>query len=148
MRKAISGGSSILRVVIDHIGLQFIRNNRIPLLYPLSSPAYDSVYMIPMVRLRVKECANRIGITNASQLSRYTGINLQTCYKLWDGTLDMIGVSTTLNTLCNRLRTTPVDLLEFRVDDEIIKRAPDLAEVLSSRRGRKRATSTKGVARK
>ena len=94
-----------------------------------------------MIRLRVKECANRIGISNASQLSRYTGINLQTCYKLWDGTLDKIGVSSTLNTLCDRLRTTPADLLEFHVDDEIVRREPDLAEVLSSRRGRKRAQS-------
>jgi DNA-binding Xre family transcriptional regulator len=108
------------------------------MILPLSTSTYDGVYMVRMVRLRVKERANRIGIINASQLSRYTGINLQTCYKLWDGTLDMIGVSSTLNTLCNRLRATPADLIEFRVDDEIAKRAPDLADVLTSRRGRKR----------
>ncbi|MGH9825470.1 MAG: helix-turn-helix domain-containing protein [Blastocatellia bacterium] len=69
-----------------------------------------------MVRLRVREIAEQLGIENARQLARCTGLQPTTCYKLWSGHVEMLGLNTTLNVLCNRLQVSPGLLFEFIPD--------------------------------
>jgi DNA-binding Xre family transcriptional regulator len=68
-----------------------------------------------MMILKIKEVATRQGIKNAARLSKLTGIGLQSCYQLWDGSAKGIQFET-LNTLCNALQAGPALLLEYVPD--------------------------------
>jgi len=65
----------------------------------------------------VQEIARRQGIENASQLSKLTGLGMPSCYQLWKGTAKRISLKT-LNTLCNKLRTHPAVLFDYKPDWE------------------------------
>jgi DNA-binding Xre family transcriptional regulator len=65
-----------------------------------------------MVRLIVKEIAEKRGIKNPFALSKATGINYANCHKLWQGNQKMISVDT-VDKLCEALGCTPNDLLVF-----------------------------------
>lgn len=41
------------------------------------------------VTLKVDDLARKLGIANAAELSRHTGLGLTTCYQLWEGTAKM-----------------------------------------------------------
>lgn len=69
------------------------------------------------LKLMVQEIARRQGIENAAQLSKLTGIGLPSSYQLWKGTAQSISLKT-LNTLCNKLRTHPAILFEYKPDLE------------------------------
>lgn len=74
------------------------------------------------LKLMVQEIARRQGIENAAQLSKLTGIGLPSSYQLWKGAAQSISLKT-LNTLCNKLRTHPAILFDYK---------PDLGERSSS----------------
>jgi DNA-binding Xre family transcriptional regulator len=83
------------------------------------------------LKLQVQEIARRQGIENASQLAKLTGLGMPSSYQLWKGTAKRISVKT-LNTLCNKLRTHPAILFDYKPDPE-----EGASNSIKSRRGRK-----------
>jgi DNA-binding Xre family transcriptional regulator len=69
------------------------------------------------LKLQVQEIARKLGIENAAQLSKLTGLGLTSCYQLWEGTAKMVSLRT-LNTLCNKLKAHPALLFEYKPDLE------------------------------
>jgi DNA-binding Xre family transcriptional regulator len=70
-----------------------------------------------MMKLKFREIAEKQGIKNARQLAARSGINLTSCYQLWNGTAKMISFDA-LNTLCNVLQAGPALLLDYTPDVE------------------------------
>jgi len=70
-----------------------------------------------MIRSRVQEVSRAAGVENAYQLEKLTGIPTGQAYRLWSDRWTQINFKT-LNTLCNHLKCTPNDLLEFTADAE------------------------------
>jgi DNA-binding Xre family transcriptional regulator len=68
-----------------------------------------------MMRLKIKDIAQKLGIKNARQLADRSGINVTSCYQIWNGTAKMISFDV-LNTLCNVLQAGPALLLEYTPD--------------------------------
>jgi DNA-binding Xre family transcriptional regulator len=69
------------------------------------------------LKLQVQEIARKLGIENAAQLAKLTGLGLTSCYQLWEGTAQMVSLRT-LNTLCNKLKVHPAVLFEYEPDPE------------------------------
>lgn len=69
------------------------------------------------LKLQVQEIARKLGVENAAQLAKLTGLGLTSCYQLWEGTAQMISLRT-LNTLCNKLKVHPALLFEYKSDPE------------------------------
>ena len=69
------------------------------------------------LKLQVQEIARRQGIENAAQLAKLTGLGMPSCYQLWKGTAKAVSLKT-LNTLCNKLRTHPAILFDYKPDPE------------------------------
>jgi DNA-binding Xre family transcriptional regulator len=69
------------------------------------------------IKLQIQDVARKLGIENAAQLSKLTGIGLTSCYQLWEGKAKMISFKT-LNTICNTLKVHPVLLLDYKPDPE------------------------------
>jgi DNA-binding Xre family transcriptional regulator len=73
---------------------------------------------MPMaLKLQIQEIARKLGVENASQLAKLTGLGLTSCYQLWEGTARMVSLET-LNTLCNKLKVHPALLFEYKPDPE------------------------------
>jgi DNA-binding Xre family transcriptional regulator len=68
-----------------------------------------------MVKLKVREIAEKVGIKNAAQLRARTGLGMKTSYQLWNGETELLSLQT-LNTLCNVLQVGPALLLEYTPD--------------------------------
>jgi DNA-binding Xre family transcriptional regulator len=79
------------------------------------------------MRLKFKEIAQRQGIKNARQLAARSGINLTSCYQLWNGTAKAISFDA-LNTLCNVLQAGPALLLDYTPDVAAVGGVPSPAE--------------------
>jgi len=69
------------------------------------------------LKLQVQEIARKLGVENAAQLAKMTGLGLTSCYQLWEGTAQMISLRT-FNTLCNKLKVHPALLFEYKPDPE------------------------------
>jgi len=69
-----------------------------------------------VVKLIVKEVAERKGVTNPFQLSQKTGLNYAACYKLWHEEQKMVGLKT-LAIICQTFNVKPGQLFEFQVDE-------------------------------
>ncbi|HEV7906132.1 MAG TPA: helix-turn-helix transcriptional regulator [Pyrinomonadaceae bacterium] len=69
------------------------------------------------LKLQVQEIARRQGIENAAQLAKLTGLGMPSSYQLWKGTARAVSLKT-LNTLCNKLRTHPAILFDYKPDLE------------------------------
>jgi DNA-binding Xre family transcriptional regulator len=69
------------------------------------------------LKLQIQDVARKLGIENASQLSKLTGLGLTSCYQLWEGTAQMISLKT-LDTLCNKLKVHPAILFDYKPDPE------------------------------
>jgi DNA-binding Xre family transcriptional regulator len=69
------------------------------------------------LKLQVQEIARKLGVENAAQLAKLTGLGLTSCYQLWEGTAQMVSLRT-LNTLCNKLKVHPALLFEYKPDPE------------------------------
>jgi DNA-binding Xre family transcriptional regulator len=70
-----------------------------------------------MMRLIVKEVAHREGIASAYDLSRRTGVQVTSMYKIWSGEARMIGLDT-LDKLCTVLKVKPGQLFEHEAEPE------------------------------
>lgn len=84
-------------------------------LKPIIWRCYSLVTMA--LKLQVQETARKMGIENASQLAKLTGLGVTSCYQLWEGTAQMVSLKT-LDTLCNKLRTHPAILFDYTPDIE------------------------------
>lgn len=69
------------------------------------------------LKLQVQEIGRRQGIENAAQLAKLTGLGMTSSYQLWQGTAKQVSLKT-LNTLCNKLRTHPAILFDYKPDPE------------------------------
>lgn len=69
------------------------------------------------LKLQVQEIARRQGIENAAQLAKLTGLGMPSSYQLWKGTAKRVSLKT-LNTLCNKLKTHPAILFDYKPDLE------------------------------
>jgi DNA-binding Xre family transcriptional regulator len=69
------------------------------------------------LKLQIQEIARKLGVENAAQLAKLTGLGLTSCYQLWEGTAQMVSLKT-LNTLCNKLKVHPAILFEYKLDSE------------------------------
>jgi DNA-binding Xre family transcriptional regulator len=83
------------------------------------------------LKLEVQEIARKLGIENASQLAKLTGLGITSCYQLWEGTAQMVSLST-LNTLCNKLKVHPAILFDYVPDVE-----KEATSSVKSKKGRK-----------
>lgn len=81
------------------------------------------------LRLQVQETARKMGVENASQLAKLTGLGITSCYQLWEGTAQMVSLKT-LDTLCNKLKVHPAILFDFTP-------AQEKGTSIKSRKGRK-----------
>jgi DNA-binding Xre family transcriptional regulator len=68
-----------------------------------------------MMKLVVKEVAEREGIASAYELSKRTGIQVTSTYKIWNGEARMVGLDT-LDRLCTVLGVKPGQLFEHRAE--------------------------------
>lgn len=88
-----------------------------------------------MMKLRVREIAEGMGITNAAQLRSLTGLGMGSCYSLWKGSAKMVSLET-LNTLCNKLGVHPALLFYYSPDAQPIHGGRPIREVQTTKRGR------------
>lgn len=70
-----------------------------------------------VLKVRIKEVAQERGLTTAYQLQKLTGAQPNLAAKWYRNDLKSIGIET-LNTLCNALKCTPNELLEFTPDKQ------------------------------
>jgi DNA-binding Xre family transcriptional regulator len=83
------------------------------------------------LKLKVQEIGRRQGIENAAQLAKLTGLGMTSSYQLWQGTAKSVSLKT-LNTLCNKLRTHPAILFDYKSDPE-----EESSNSITSRKARK-----------
>lgn len=83
-----------------------------------------------MIKWKVKEAAQAIGIDNATQLRAKTGLGQSTCYGLWDNKSEHVARNT-INVLCRVLQVNPGVLIEYVPDES------------QPGRGKKKATKSK-----
>ncbi len=69
-----------------------------------------------MIEVLIKERAQKCGIENAHQLQKAMGVSPTLAARLWGGEFDMIGVQTTLDSLCKVLRCQPDKLFRYMQD--------------------------------
>lgn len=67
------------------------------------------------LKLQIQETARNMGIENASQLAKLTGLGVTSCYQLWEGAAQMVSLKT-LDTLCNKLKVHPAILFDYVPD--------------------------------
>jgi DNA-binding Xre family transcriptional regulator len=64
------------------------------------------------IRLAVRDVAEERGIENPHVLAARTGLGYAICYRLWNGGQQRIDLKT-LARLCETLKVTPAQLLEY-----------------------------------
>ena len=69
------------------------------------------------IKLQIQDVARKLGVENAAQLSKLTGLGLTSCYLLWEGKAKMISFKT-LNIICNELKAHPALLFDYKPDPE------------------------------
>jgi DNA-binding Xre family transcriptional regulator len=65
-----------------------------------------------MVKLVVKDVAERAGIKTAYELAKRTEIPLRSAYRIWHGGATMLGLDT-IDRLCYALEVRPAQLFEY-----------------------------------
>jgi len=83
----------------------------------LQGLAVDMLDCRAMIRLLVKDVAEREGIASAYELSNLTGIHVTSMYRIWNGTARMIGLDT-LDKLSTVLNVKPGQLFEHAAEPE------------------------------
>jgi DNA-binding Xre family transcriptional regulator len=68
-----------------------------------------------MIKLTVKEIAQKEGITSPRELERATGLSYATAHALWNGHPRMVQLAT-LELICTRLGVRPGQLFDFEPD--------------------------------
>jgi DNA-binding Xre family transcriptional regulator len=74
-----------------------------------------------MIRLVVKEVAEREGIENPNVLSQETGLPYETCRRLWQEKATMLGLGT-IERLCDVLHVRPGQLFDYEYEPDKAKR--------------------------
>lgn len=69
-----------------------------------------------MVKLRVRELAERKGIRNPRVLSQKSGVAYSTCYGLWYGERTLVGLGV-IDKFCKALGVPPGKLFDYDPDD-------------------------------
>jgi putative transcriptional regulator len=70
-----------------------------------------------MVKLQIREAAEKRGITTAYQLQKAAGFHPGHAARLWEGELKMIGLDT-IDALCRALKCQPGTLFKYEPDDD------------------------------
>ncbi|MGH9760512.1 MAG: helix-turn-helix domain-containing protein [Blastocatellia bacterium] len=65
-----------------------------------------------MLRLIIREVAERAGITSARELARLSGIPYESCRRFWNGEAEMIALKS-LEKLCSVLDVPPAQLIKY-----------------------------------
>jgi DNA-binding Xre family transcriptional regulator len=86
-----------------------------------------------MMKVKIREIAERQGIKNAKQLAKLTGLSVTSCYQLWNETAKAISFES-LNTLCNVLQAGPAVLLDYTPDVEPLTESGPLQNEIAPRR--------------
>lgn len=95
----------------------------------VQNTTFDSVRRV-MLRMTVKELAEREGIENPNMLSEATGLPYETCRRLWGETPSKIGLAT-IEALCDVLRVRPGQLFDYEYE-------PDKPKQPSRARGKRK----------
>ena len=93
-----------------------------------------------MIRLTVREIAEKEGITSPRELERATGLSYATAHALWNGHPRMIQLET-IELICTRLGVRPGQLFEFEADRDKLNRAVETKQRQKTKRvklGRKK----------
>lgn len=77
-----------------------------------------------MIKLRVREVAERAGVKDAAQLSRRADIATETAYRIWDGDAGSQGRGVGINTLYRIAKALGVKTSDLYDEDQ---RTPRLA---------------------
>jgi len=75
-----------------------------------------------MLRLVVKELAEREGIENPNALAVATGLPYETCRRIWRGEPRLIGLDT-IERLCDFLRVRPGQLFDYEFEAKLHRRS-------------------------
>jgi DNA-binding Xre family transcriptional regulator len=86
-----------------------------------------------VIRIKIRELAEKKGIENPYQLMKVTGLNYAQCHLYWNSEPKQIGVDA-LNRVCMALEVTPGQIFEFETDPDW---SSDSLKVKSERRKRK-----------
>lgn len=70
-----------------------------------------------MIRIKIREIAEKKGIENPYQLMKVTGLNYAQCHLYWNSEPKQIGVDA-LNRVCMALGVTPGQIFEFETDPD------------------------------
>jgi DNA-binding Xre family transcriptional regulator len=100
-----------------------------------------------MMKLKVREIAERVGIKNAAQLRARTGLGMKTSYQLWNGESELVSLQT-LNTLCNVLQCGPALLLEYTPDLDTVQSESPPGQAEEPKARRARSSTAKRTGRK
>lgn len=65
-----------------------------------------------MIEIRIREVAEKRGITNAYQLQKATGLSASMAARLYKDDVEMIALRT-LDALCSALKCKPNDIIRF-----------------------------------
>jgi DNA-binding Xre family transcriptional regulator len=79
--------------------------------------------MEAMMRLLVREVAEREGIRNALDLAQRTGLHYATVYRLWKGEAKRFDIDT-IDKLCTLLNVKPGQLFEHIAEPDILPTNP------------------------
>ena len=75
-----------------------------------------------MLRLIVKELAEREGIENPLQLSQRSGLSYETCRRVWNDAAEQWGRKT-IERLCDVLHVRPGQLFHYESEPDKLERA-------------------------
>ena len=67
------------------------------------------------VRLKIREIAEKRGLTNPLMLSKKSGVPYAACHAIWNDQQKQIGLET-INKFCIALRVKPGQLFEYERD--------------------------------
>ena len=81
-----------------------------------------------MLKLAVREVAERAGVSSARNLSVKTELPYESCRRLWQGTASMVSLAT-LERLCRVLQVRPAQLFDYD---------PDLPEIRDEPKGKRK----------
>jgi DNA-binding Xre family transcriptional regulator len=90
-----------------------------------------------MIKLVVREVAERAGIKSARDLSIRAKLPYESCRLLWNGDSRMIGLNT-LERLCTLLDVPPGQLFDFKPNPSLLESDAELEEPHAKKGKRKR----------
>jgi DNA-binding Xre family transcriptional regulator len=96
-----------------------------------------------MIRLAVKEIAEKEGISSPRELERATGLSYATAHALWNGQPRMIQLDT-IELICTRLGVRPGQLFEFEPNRDKLSRRVETRQARKPERGKSKTSARKG----